>query len=158
MNIKMSKTSGLLTAILVLIFFSPMSAFAVDPLDQVVEISCTGAIPNVNLCDIHIGVGRAVRFEINPATCDTVFISGPTPIGNFTLRDTNPQTTITFPTTGEFFYTVTDSVSDMTKTGCSVRVVQPPFPSLSSLGMIVLVALIIVAGVYLLMRRKPTAA
>jgi len=154
---RFKSTITLLVATAVLILIYPMPLFAVDPLYNFVEINCTGGVPDVKQPTLTILPGGSVIFEINPTTCDTVFISGTPPIGNFTLRVTNPDTTIKFPNIGTFSYTVTDSVSNMTKTGCSV-IISERFPSLSSLGMIVLVALIIVAGVYLWLRRKPVAA
>ncbi len=155
---RFKSTITLLVATAVLILIYPMPLFAVDPLYNFVEINCTGGVPDVKQPTLTIEPGRSVMFKINPTTCDTVFISGTPPIGNFTLRDTNSSYTITFPTTGEFFYTVTDSVSDSTKTGCSVTVRQQSIPSLSSLGIIILIALIIIAGVYLWLRRKPVSA
>ena len=154
----MSKTTGLLTAILVLILFSPMSAFAVDPLDQVVEISCTGAIPNVNPCDIQIGVGRAVIFKMNTVSCDTVFVNGASPIATFTLRDTSPQKVVTFSNSGTFSYNVTDSTvpgdTNSTKTWCKVNVVGTPIPTLSQWGIFILVLLIVGTGIWILIRKR----
>jgi hypothetical protein len=151
---RFKSTITLLVATAVLILIYPVPLFAADPLYYYLDINCTGGVPDVAKPTLEIYPGASVIFRINTTTCDTVFISGIPPIGNFTLRKTNSTNTVIFPNSGTFTYTVTDSVSNSTKTGCSI-IVSGQVPSLSSLGMIILIALIIVTGVYLWIRRKP---
>jgi len=157
---KLKITVRLLTVVALVLIFSAPTILADTELYYPIIDSVTchpGGPPTVTLANIEIYEGGMVIFKIT-SSCDSVQINGDSPIENFYLTTSNPQKSIIFLKAGVFNYAITDydQIPPQTSSAkVTTILVTNPFPSLSTWGIIILIALIIVAGVYLWIRRKP---
>jgi plastocyanin len=149
--------------ILILVFAFLLLGFSIvlaQKGNKVVTITCPGGgNPVIDPDPVTIFCGEKVTFGVVTAGANGcvsgVNVNGSAPIGNFNLTPADPQEEITFPNAGTYNYTVTKLKGEIIASG-QVIVKQGQYctPTLTQWGIIILIALLVGSGAFIILRRK----
>ncbi len=138
----------------VVVLCHSLTTLALDPL-LVEEVNITCGPVALDKDTVSLYEGNYVKFIMSTASCDSIRITGDGPIVEFKLRDSDADSTIYFPTAGNYNYRVRNLAANDSLVQRQVQVISKiGTPFLGTWGIVVLLLLLIGTAWFVLSRRR----